>query len=60
MMKKHYWVDEAEIEKLLKHGKNWLAAHPEQESIVRRYLKHLRLLTDQALAQLCETDPQQN
>ena len=56
---KHYWVDEAEIEKLLKHGKNWLAAHPEQESIVRRYLKHLRTLTDQALAQLCDTDPQQ-
>ena len=56
---KHYWVDDAEIEKLLKHGKNWLAAHPEQESIVRRYLKNLRLLTHQALAQLCETDPQQ-
>ena len=56
---KHYWVDEAEIEKLLKHGKNWLAAHPEQESIARRYLKHLRPLTDQALARLCDTDPQQ-
>ncbi len=56
---KHYWVDEAEIEKLLKHGKNWLAAHPEQESIVRRYLKHLRPLTNQALAQLCDTDPQE-
>ena len=56
---KHYWVDDAEIEKLLKHGKNWLAAHPEQESIVRRYLKNLRLLTDQALARLCDTDPQQ-
>ena len=56
---KHYWVDGAEIEKLLKHGKNWLAAHPEQESIARRYLKHLRPLTDQALARLCDTDPQQ-
>ena len=56
---KHYWVDEAEIEKLLKHGKNWLDAHPEQESIVSRYLKHLRPLTNQALAQLCDTDPQE-
>ena len=56
---KHYWVDDAEIEKLLKHGKNWLAAHPEQESIVRRYLKNLRPLTDQALARLCDTDLQQ-
>lgn len=56
---KHYWVDEAEIEKLLKHGENWLAAHPEHESIVRRYLKHLRPLTNQALAQLCDIDPEQ-
>ncbi|MYK17335.1 3' terminal RNA ribose 2'-O-methyltransferase Hen1 [Candidatus Poribacteria bacterium] len=56
---KHYWVDEAEIEKLLKHGENWLAVHPEHESIVGRYLKHLRPLTNQALAQLCDTDLQQ-
>ena len=56
---KHYWVGEAEIEKLLKHGKDWLTAHPEQESIVRRYLKHQRLLTHQALAQLCEEGAQE-
>ena len=56
---KHYWVDEAEIEKLLKHGNNWLAAHPEQESIVRRYLKHQRGLTRDALAQLREEDAQE-
>ncbi|MYC78207.1 3' terminal RNA ribose 2'-O-methyltransferase Hen1 [Candidatus Poribacteria bacterium] len=49
---KHYWVGDAEIEKLLKHGDNWLAAHPEQESIVRRYLKHQRGLTREALAHL--------
>ena len=56
---KHYWVDEAEIEKLSKHGKDWLAAHPEQESIVRRYLKHQQRLTSQALAQLREEDVQE-
>ena len=56
---KHYWVDAAEIEKLLKHGRNWLDAHPEQEAIVSRYLKHIRPLTNQALAQLCDTDPQE-
>lgn len=56
---KHYWVGEAEIEKLLKHGKDWLTAHPEQESIVRRYLKHQHLLTRQALAQLCEEGAQE-
>ena len=56
---KHYWVGEAEIEKLSKHGKDWLTAHPEQESIVRRYLKHQRSLTREALAQLREEDVQE-
>lgn len=53
---KHYWVDEAEIEKLLKHGHEWLSDHPEQESIVNRYLKRQRRLTRQALSQLREID----
>ena len=53
---KHYWVDEAEIEKLLRHGEDWLPEHPEQESIVNRYLKHQRRLTRQALSQLSETE----
>ena len=56
---KHYWVGDAEIEKLLKHGNNWLAAHPKQESIVSRYLKHQRRLTRDALAQLREEDAQE-
>lgn len=37
---KHYWVDEAEIEKLLRRGAGWLETHPERELITRRYLKH--------------------
>ena len=45
--------------KLLKHGDDWLAAHPEQESIVSRYLKHQRRLTREALAQLREEDAQE-
>lgn len=53
---KHYWVGDAEVKKLLKHGDNWLTAHPEQESIVLRYLKHQRKLTQEALAQLREED----
>ena len=56
---KHYWVGDAEVAKLLKHGNNWLTAHPEQESIVRRYLKHQRKLTREALAQLREEDAQE-
>jgi 3' terminal RNA ribose 2'-O-methyltransferase Hen1 len=51
---KHYWVGDDEVEKLLRHGAGWLAAHPERESIARRYLKHRRNLVDDALAQLIE------
>lgn len=56
---KHYWVGDAEIEKLLKHGNDWLAAHPEHESIVLRYLKHQRTLTHEALNQLDGEDAQE-
>ena len=31
---KHYWVGDDEVEKLLRHGEGWLAAHPERELIV--------------------------
>ncbi len=47
---KHYWVADAEIEKLLKHGEGWLSEHPEQEQIVSRYLKHQRKLTQHVLS----------
>jgi len=30
---KHYWVGESEVEKLLRHGEGWLAAHPEKNLI---------------------------
>ena len=57
---KHYWVGDAEVEKLLRHGEGWLATHPEREVITRRYLKHQRSLVSEALAQLVagtEPDP---
>ena len=54
---KHYWVDEAEIEKLMRRGEGWLAAHPERDLIVRRYLKQQRQLSFPALAQLDEALP---
>ncbi len=53
---KHYWVDDAEVGKLLRHGERWLTTHPEQELIVNRYLKHQRRLTRQAFAQLLDED----
>ena len=42
---KHYWVGDDEVEKLLRRGGAWLAAHPERELITRRYLRHDRRLT---------------
>jgi 3' terminal RNA ribose 2'-O-methyltransferase Hen1 len=56
---KHYWVGDAEVEKLLRHGESWLAAHPERERIVDRYLRHHRHLARQALARLLEEDQQE-
>ena len=54
---KHYWVDENEVDKLLRHAGEWLAGHPHREDISHRYLKHQRWLTDLALSRLTdETD----
>jgi 3' terminal RNA ribose 2'-O-methyltransferase Hen1 len=53
---KHYWVSADEVEKLLRHGEGWLAAHPEREQIARRYLKHQHRLARAALARLAEED----
>ena len=53
---KHYWVGDAEVEKLLRHGEGWLSTHPERENITRRYLKHQGQLTRAALARLLEDD----
>jgi 3' terminal RNA ribose 2'-O-methyltransferase Hen1 len=53
---KHYWITEDEVEKLLRHGTDWLAGHPERELIVDRYLKHQRRLASVALERLIEDD----
>jgi 3' terminal RNA ribose 2'-O-methyltransferase Hen1 len=53
---KHYWVTRDEIDKLLRRGEGWLRAHPESELITRRYLRHQKALTHEALARLLEED----
>jgi 3' terminal RNA ribose 2'-O-methyltransferase Hen1 len=53
---KHYWVGKDEVEKLLRKGEGWLAAHPEREEITRRYLKHQHRLMREALARLTEEE----
>lgn len=53
---KHYWVAADEVDKLLRAGKNWLAAHPDRELISARYLAHKRRFTAEALERLTELD----
>ncbi len=55
--KKHYWVSQDEIEKLLRRGEGWLAKHPERDLIVSRYLKRQRHLMREALEQLLAEEP---
>jgi 3' terminal RNA ribose 2'-O-methyltransferase Hen1 len=57
---KHYYVDQDELEKLMRKGEGWLAQHPLKNSIVERYLKYRPGLTRDALARLQETpeDPE--
>lgn len=53
---KHYWVGEDEVEKLLRHGAGWLAAHPLRDEITFRYLKRRRNLARAALERLTAED----
>ncbi len=56
---KHYWVGDAEVEKLLRHGEGWLRDHPERELITNRYLKHQKRLAQEALGRLIgEEEPE--
>lgn len=48
----HYWVDEAEVDKLVRAGAGWLADHPDRDLITRRYLAGQRHLTQDALERL--------
>jgi 3' terminal RNA ribose 2'-O-methyltransferase Hen1 len=49
---KHYWQASDEVDKLLRSGGSWLASHPEQELIARRYLGRRGGLTRVALERL--------
>ncbi|MPZ81749.1 MAG: 3' terminal RNA ribose 2'-O-methyltransferase Hen1 [Actinophytocola sp.] len=53
---KHYWVSGDEIDKLIRSGGAWLAAHPERDLITTRYLAHQRRYAAEALARLTELD----
>ena len=51
--RKHYWIGEDEIDKLLRRGGDWLRSHPRAKFITRRYLRFTSL-TREALAQLAD------
>ena len=51
--RKHYWIGDDEVDKLLRRGGDWLGAHPESAMITRRYLR-FGGYTDEALARLAD------
>ncbi|MFN7017207.1 MAG: 3' terminal RNA ribose 2'-O-methyltransferase Hen1 [Fimbriimonadales bacterium] len=57
---KHYYISEAEVEKLIRQGQEWLPDHPARERIIARYLKYRPTLVEQALASILreEATPQ--
>jgi 3' terminal RNA ribose 2'-O-methyltransferase Hen1 len=57
--KKHYYIGEDEVEKLLRKGEGWLESHPERELIVRRYLKNFRSLVRSATERFDVAEPEE-
>ncbi|THA85270.1 3' terminal RNA ribose 2'-O-methyltransferase Hen1 [Streptomyces sp. A0592] len=49
---KHYWIAADEVDKLLRAGDGWLAAHPEHALISSRYLARHKRLTQEAVERL--------
>jgi 3' terminal RNA ribose 2'-O-methyltransferase Hen1 len=54
--RKHYWINDKEVDKLLAHGSGWLENHPEKNFITRRYFARLGHFTKQALKRLNRID----
>ena len=53
--RKHYWIGEDELEKLVKHGEGWLESYPMKEMIAQRYPGFRRGLTDRTREMLAES-----
>jgi 3' terminal RNA ribose 2'-O-methyltransferase Hen1 len=56
---KHYYVNQDEVEKLLRHGEGWLKQHPDMNLITARYLKHQHSLKREAFARLIDPETPQ-
>jgi len=55
--KKHYFIGDAEVEKLLHYGEGWLKDHPKKEAIAYRSFRNLRSFSRMALDRLQEEEP---
>jgi 3' terminal RNA ribose 2'-O-methyltransferase Hen1 len=55
-LKKHYFIQGDEIDKLIAKGGAWLQSHPERDLIARRYLKRKRAFANLAIAHFAEMD----
>ena len=55
-LKKHYFIQGEEIDKLIDKGGAWLQSHPERDLIARRYLRRKRAFADMAIAHFAEMD----
>ena len=53
--RKHYWIGQEEIDKLLRRGGDWVGSHPEATMISRRYLRFGGFVRE-ALSRLAELD----
>ncbi|CAN5544595.1 3' terminal RNA ribose 2'-O-methyltransferase Hen1 [soil metagenome] len=58
---KHYYVGDAEVEKLLRHGEGWLNTHPKRQDISNKYLKHryslVKQITERLASEEASEDP---
>jgi 3' terminal RNA ribose 2'-O-methyltransferase Hen1 len=55
-LKKHYFIQGDEIDKLIDKGGAWLQAHPDRDLIARRYLRRKRAFANLAVAHFAEMD----
>lgn len=53
---KHYYIGDAEVDKLLRHGEGWLSGHPRRQLIVQRYLRRRPALMNEAFARLMDDE----
>ena len=50
--RKHYYMDDSEVDKLLENGKGWLEDHPKKALITLRYFNKIQRFTQVALDRL--------